>query len=347
MGCYSSGFADPDVMAECRGHHETGQNLISRSNQELSTRPSESGNIAPGITDEQARAQLPRDLVEPSGKSIYEQWLAARGAASPKATSLVLGMYSLDRLTTDLRDYRQRLAAEEQIAQAPTQPPIADINQTLSSSKEVGPVIVGKRQTGVSVNAVKLLRDAEFFQAYAEDQWAAYKAGTRKFSALAELEGKVPERALKTFLTLCTVRSSEGISGFTGVDRTVYLRLTAASPHSYIHEAMHVYSDRNFKGTFDKDIDEGVTELWASILVREFSYTQEAHYLDEVELVLDFAEICGIKRPAFLDAYFNGNVQPVVNAIKEKLGENDFNRLIQAGSVAGSRAVLTPYKNRS
>ena len=111
-----------------------------------------------------------------------------------------------------------------------------------------------------------------------------------------------------------------------------------------LHEATHLYSNSAVRTTYGSQVNEGITEYFTRIIVREQNLPERTGlYDDEYGEVTALVKICG--EDVLRHAYFEGNIAGLQSAIDTARGAGTFATWVaamQAEDWATARAALAP-----
>lgn len=95
-----------------------------------------------------------------------------------------------------------------------------------------------------------------------------------------------------------------------------------------LHEGMHFYSNLNWKNTTGFNANEGVTEFFTRQVVEKENFPDRDNYEEQFNEIKALVGVVG--EGTMRNAYFNGDVDGVKNALDAAGGNGAFDRWVQA-----------------
>ena len=292
----------------------------------------------------------------------YENWLRSCGAGTEELLrDILLDPLTIDDVNEKLEYYEMRLDEQEEEGKweefIPDRTAIAlQWDTALVNSPTFGQYIQPRQQEGVnSYDNIHVVEENDFIEIYAWECLQNYNENgdssildddaKEQIQAFRE-EGKDDDFLFSYFKVKAAQADGEELSGFSSLfdEKAIYLRKSmSGNPRElYLHEIIHRYSKTALSNYLGSSINEGVTEIFMRLLLAENNITaMDRSYQDEVDMVQKLINILfNGDLTLILDAYFNGNVEPVLAHIENHTSEDQYEILVEGNDTKEKMITL-------
>lgn len=281
----------------------------------------------------------------------YENWLRSCGAGTEESLrDILLDPLTIDDVNEKLEYYEMRLDEQEEEGKweefIPDRTAIAlQWDTALVNSPTFGQYIQPRQQERVnSYDNIHVVEENHFIEIYAWECLQNYNENgdssilddhaKEQIQAFRE-EGKDDDFLFSYFKVKAAQADGEELSGFSSLfdEKAIYLRKSMpGNPRElYLHEIIHRYSKTALSNYLGSSINEGITEIFMRLLLAENNITaMDRSYQDEVNMVNKLITVFfNGDLTLILDAYFNGNVEPVLAHIENHTSEDQYKILVE------------------
>lgn len=132
------------------------------------------------------------------------------------------------------------------------------------------------------------------------------------------------------------------LEGFTAPNNTIYINKTAQAVDTMPHEILHRHEDGAVINQMGENFNEGFTEYLTQKAVKAMGYSPTSSYPDDLAVIKKLVPIIGGDE-VLENAYFDGKLSALKEALEKKKGIGSYARLVaamKAGQYGKANKVL-------